>query len=130
MTVTRAGLRRKDSRPLFYRDLSAVPDTARAGRDPSWLNEVVRAKQPRPLPVMLTRQEVHDLLAAPDWGSWIMATMLYGSGLRLMECLWLRVKDVDIGRSEVLVREGKGDKDRVTMLPSAVVSWLNAHAGN
>lgn len=56
-----------------------------------------------------------------------MGTLLYGSGLRLMECLRLRIKDVDIGRSEVLVREGKGNKDRVTMLPSAVVSRLSVH---
>lgn len=108
-------------------DLSAVPDTAQAGRDPGWLDEVVRAKRPRRLPVVLTRQEVHVLLAALDGVSWIMATMLYGSGLRLMECLRLRVKDVDIGRGEVLVREGKGDKDRGTMLPTAVVPRLSVH---
>jgi len=96
-------------------------------RDFGWLDAVVRAKRPRRLPVVLTRQEVHDLLATLDGVSWIMATMLYGSGLRLMECLRLRVKDVDFGRGEVLVREGKGDKDRVTMLPSAIVSRLTAH---
>jgi integrase len=90
-------------------------------QDPGWLDEVVRAKRPRRLPVVLTRQEVQALLAALDGVSWIMGTLLYGSGLRLMECLRLRVKDVDIGRGEVLVREGKGDKDRVTMLPTAVV---------
>jgi integron integrase len=96
-------------------------------QDPGWLDEVVRAKRPRRLPVVLTRQEVQALLAALDGVSWIMGTLLYGSGLRLMECLRLRVKDVDIGRGEVLVREGKGDKDRVTMLTTAVVSRLNAH---
>lgn len=96
-------------------------------RDPGWLDDVVRAKRPQRLRVVLTRQEVHNLLAALDGVSWIMATMLYGSGLRLTECLRLRVKGVDSIRGEVLVREGKGDKDRVTMLPSAVVSRLNAH---
>ena len=94
-------------------------------RDFVWLDDVVRAKRPQRLPVVLTRQEVQALLAALDGVSWIMGTLLYGSGLRLMECLRLRIKDVDIGRSEVLVREGKGNKDRVTMLPSAVVSRLS-----
>jgi integron integrase len=97
------------------------------GRDPGWLDDVVHAKRPQRLPVALARQEVHDLLAALDGISWIMGMFLYGAGLRLMECLRLRVKDVDFGRGEVLVREGKGDKDRVTMLPSAVVPRLNAH---
>ena len=96
-------------------------------RDFVWLDDVVRAKRPQRLPVVLTRQEVQALLAALDGVSWIMGTLLYGSGLRLMECLRLRIKDVDIGRSEVLVREGKGNKDRVTMLPSAVVSRLSVH---
>ncbi len=96
-------------------------------RDFGWLDDVVRAKRPQRLPVVLTRQEVHTLLAALDGISWIMATMLYGSGLCLMECLRLRVKDVEFSRGEVLVREGKGDKDRVTMLPSAVVLRLSAH---
>jgi len=104
---------------FLYKD---VPD-----RDFVWLNDVVRAKRPQQLPVVLTRQEVQALLAALDGVSWIMGTLLYGSGLRLMKCLRLRIKDVDIGRSEVLVREGKGNKDRVTMLPSAVVSRLSVH---
>jgi len=97
------------------------------GRDPGWLDDVVRAKRPQRLPMVLPRQEVHALLAAFDGVSWSMTMLLYGSGLRLMECLRLRVKDVDLGRGEVLVREGKGDKDRVTMLPSAVVPRLSAH---
>jgi integrase len=71
-------------------------------RGPGWLSDVVRAKRPRWLPVVLTRQEVHNLLAALDGVSWIMATMLYGSGPRVMECLRLRVQDVDIGRSVAL----------------------------
>ncbi len=96
-------------------------------RDPGWLDDVVRAKRPQRLPVVLTRQEVHDVLAALDGVSWIMGLLLYGSGLRLMECLRLRVQDVDFGRGEVLVRGGKGDKDRVTMLPSAVVPRLSPH---
>ena len=88
--------------------------------DPGWLDDVVRAKRPQRLPVVLTRQEVERLLAALDGVAWIMAMLLYGSGLRLMECLRLRVKDIDFTRNEILVREGKGDKDRVTMLAAAV----------
>ena len=68
---------------------------------------MVRAKRPRRLPVVLNRQEVQALLAALDGVVWIMAMLLYGSGLRLMECLRLRVKDIDFARSEILVREGK-----------------------
>jgi integron integrase len=96
-------------------------------RDFGWLDDVVRAKRPQRLPVVLNQQEVHALLSALHGVPWIMGTLLYGAGLRLMECLRLRVKDVDFGRGEVLVREGKGDKDRVTMLPSAIVSRLTAH---
>ena len=60
------------------------------------------------------------LLAALDGVAWLMAMLLYGAGLRLMECLRLRVKDVDFSRNEIVVREGKGNKDRVTMLPGAL----------
>ena len=88
--------------------------------DLGWLEDVVRARRPRRLPVVLTRQEVETLLGALDGVPWIMAMLLYGSGLRLMECLRLRVKDIDLTRNEILVREGKGNKDRVTMLPAAV----------
>ena len=95
--------------------------------DPGWLDDVVRAKRPQRLPVVLTRQEVEGLLAALDGVPWIMAMLLYGSGLRLMECLRLRAKDLDFARNEILVREGKGDKDRVTMLPAAVKAPLLKH---
>jgi integrase len=84
--------------------------------DPGWLEDVVRAKRPHRLPVVLTRSEVAALLAALDGVSWIMAMVLYGSGLRLMECLRLRVKDIDFMRSELLVREGKGNKGRETRI--------------
>jgi len=96
-------------------------------REPLWLEEVVRAKRPVRLPVVLTRHEVQELLAVLDGVPWILGLLLYGSGLRVMECLRLRVKDIDFTRHEVLVREGKGNKDRVTMLPSAVVPKLSAH---
>jgi integron integrase len=97
------------------------------GQDPGWLDDVVRAKRPQRLPVVLPRQEVEALLAALDGLSWVMAMLLYGSGLRLMECLRLRVKDIDFTRNEILVREGKGDKDRVTMLPVAVKEAFLKH---
>jgi integron integrase len=96
-------------------------------QDPGWLEDVVRAKRAQRLPVVLTRPELAALLAALDGVAWIMAMLLYGSGLRLMECLRLRVKDIDFTRSEILVREGKGNKYRVTMLAAAVKDPLLKH---
>lgn len=97
------------------------------GRDPGWLTDIVRARRPRRLPVVLTRAEVERLLEALDGTAWLMGALLYGGGLRLSECLRLRVKDVDLTRNEIVVREGKGNKDRVTMLPHAVAPTLAAH---
>lgn len=97
------------------------------GKDPGWLDDVVRAKRPQRLPVVLTRPEVRDLLNQLSGVPWIMAMLLYGSGLRLMECSRLRVKDVDFERGEILVREGKGNKDRVTMLGAVVREPLRRH---
>ncbi len=92
-----------------------------------WLDNVERAKAPKRLPVVLTRAEVQALLTRLEGSHWLMASLLYGAGLRLMECLRLRVKDVDFARKEILVRDGKGFKDRVTMLPAALVESLRAH---
>jgi integron integrase len=92
-----------------------------------WLDNVEQAKAPKRLPVVLTRAEVQALLTRLDGTHWLMASLLYGAGLRLMECLRLRVKDVDFARKEILVRDGKGFKDRVTMLPVALVELLRAH---
>ncbi len=92
-----------------------------------WLDEVVRAKQPKHLPVVLTRREVAELLAQADGLYALQLQLLYGTGIRLMECMRLRVNDVDFERLEVLVRDGKGAKDRVTMLPQSVVEPLQAH---
>jgi integron integrase len=83
----------------------------------SWMENVVRAKTPRRLPVVLAKGEVAMLLRHLSGREWLMASLLYGSGLRLMECLRLRVKDVDFARGEITVREGKGAKDRKTVLP-------------
>lgn len=92
-----------------------------------WLDNVERAKAPKRLPVVLTRAEVQALLTRLSGTHWLMASLLYGAGLRLMECLRLRVKDVDFARKEILVRDGKGFKDRVTMLPAALAEPLRAH---
>lgn len=82
-----------------------------------WMENVVRAKATRRLPVVLSKGEVALLLRHLSGRQWLMASLLYGSGLRLMECARLRVKDVDLARGEITVREGKGAKDRKTMLP-------------
>lgn len=90
-----------------------------------WLDDLVRAKKPRRLPSVLTRAEVSALLGAMDDPEVVLpARLLYGGGLRLLECLRLRVKDVDVSRREILVRDGKGQKDRVTMLPESLVPQM------
>jgi integron integrase len=92
-----------------------------------WLDNVTQAKVPKRLPVVMTRAEVQSVLARMDGSVWLISSLLYGSGLRIMECLRLRVKDVDLVRGEILVREGKGFKDRVTMLPVSLVQALKQH---
>jgi integron integrase len=89
-----------------------------------WLKNVVRAKRPRRVPVVLALDEVTRLLAAMDGRTWLLASLLYGTGMRLMECLRLRVKDIDFARNEIVVRDGKGGKDRRTMLPRTLVEPL------
>lgn len=90
----------------------------------AWLDGVVRAKRPERLPVVLTADEVAALLAAMEGTHWLMASVLYGTGMRLFECLRLRVKDVDFKYRQILVRDGKGEKDRVTMLPRRLIEPL------
>ncbi len=89
-----------------------------------WLEGVTRAKKPARLPVVLTAVEVRALLSQLDGVHHLVASLLYGSGLRLMEAIRLRVKDVDFDRLEVTVRDGKGGKDRRTMLPRSLVEPL------
>ena len=89
-----------------------------------WLDELERARRPARLPAVLTRTEVQRLLAAMRGTKWLMASLLYGAGLRLTECLKLRVKDVDFEYRQILVRDGKGAKDRVTMLPQPTIEPL------
>ena len=92
-----------------------------------WLDDVVRAKRPQHLPVVLTRDEVRAVLQRLDGVSRLMALLLYGAGLRLLECCHLRVKDIDFATNQIVIRDGKGRKDRVTMLPAAVKAALIAH---
>jgi len=97
------------------------------GRDLEKLDTIERAKAPRRLPVVLTREEVRLLLGHMNGTSRLVAALLYGAGLRLGECLSLRIKDVDFERNEVAVRDGKGARDRVAPLPTAVRRDLLEH---
>ncbi len=92
-----------------------------------WLDGIERAKRPARLPAVLTRDEVKNIFAQLHGTHRLMAGLLYGSGLRLMECVRLRVKDVDFGYTHVVVRDGKGGKDRVTMLPVNLAQTLERH---
>jgi len=92
-----------------------------------WLKDVVRAKKPKRLPVVLTRVEVERLLARVDDTMGLMVRLLYGTGMRLMELVRLRVKDVDLEALQITVRDGKGGKDRVTVLPESLIEVLKRH---
>jgi integrase len=89
--------------------------------------EGLGVERPLPLPVVLTRDEVRAVLQGLDGVPRLMALLLYGAGLRLLECCRLRVKDVDFATNQIVIRDGKGHKDRVTMLPAAVKAALTAH---
>ena len=104
---------------FFYREVlrQALP----------WMDDITRAKKPKRLPVVLTQEEVRSVLAHLQGDTWLMASLLYGAGLRLMECLRLRVKDVDFGYRQLRVRDGKGQQDRVTMLPQRAMAPMQAH---
>jgi len=92
-----------------------------------WLDDLVHAKTPVRLPVVLSRDEVRAVLARMNGEPRLMATLLYGCGLRLLECCRLRVKDIDFGRNQITVRRGKGEKDRATMLPLSTKAELSVH---
>lgn len=103
----------------LYRQVLAI--------DLPWLDEVVQAKRPQRLPVMLTPSEVRTLLLHLDNGTMgLIARLLYGTGMRLMEGLRQRVKDVEFTRGEIVIREGKGGKDRVTVLPENLIEPMQA----
>ena len=100
------------------------------GKEVGDLGHVIRARKPIHLPVVLTREEVKALLAQLTGDKWLMASFMYGAGLRLMECLRLRVQDIDFSRNEIMVRDGKGAKDRITMLPESLKKPLIDHLKN
>jgi integron integrase len=104
---------------FLYRDVYDV--------DLPWLDGLIRARRPARVPSVLSRDEVRLVLDRMNGTPRLMATLLYGSGFRLLECCRLRVKDVDFARSEITIRDGKGAKDRRTMLPGAVRTELQAH---
>ncbi len=87
----------------------------------------LRAKKPKHLPTVLTKKEVRQVIANLSGTHQLMAKLLYGSGLRLMECVRLRVKDIDFEHRAIIVRDGKGEEDRVTMLPASVIAPLQEH---
>jgi integron integrase len=97
------------------------------GRELGQLQGLIRAKKKKNLPVVFTRDEVRQVLENLSGTHRLMANLLYGSGLRLMECIRLRVKDVDFGYNQIVVRDGKGKKDRVTMLPKTIGPYLIEH---
>jgi integron integrase len=90
-------------------------------------SDVIRAKKPKRLPVVMSRMEVKQLLAEMSGDKRLAAALMYGTGLRLMECLELRVQDIDFEQNQVLVRNGKGGKDRITMLPASLKTSLETH---
>ena len=104
---------------FLYRHVLAI--------DLDWLDDLVRAKRPQRLPVVLTREQVAAVLEQLAGVRWLMGSLLYGAGLRLLECLRLRVKDLEFESCQIIVREGKGQKDRATMLPAVVVEPLQRH---
>lgn len=92
-----------------------------------WLDNVTRAKPRRRLPVVFTRNEVKALLAQFDGTYWLIFSLMYGAGLRLMECVRLRVKDIDFQYKQLFIRDSKGSKDRVTVLPESLIEPLQDH---
>jgi len=96
-------------------------------KDFEWMDNLERAKKPERLPVVLTEDELRHVLAHLDGRNWLMASLVYGSGMRLMECVRLRIKDVDFEYRQITVRDGKGQKDRVTMLSESSSAVLKHH---
>jgi len=93
----------------------------------AWMNDIVRAQRPARLPVVLSREEVTALLSQLRGQVWLMASLMYGARLRLLECAELRVKDLNFDRGELTIRDGKGGKDRVTILPATLRAPLRDH---
>ena len=94
------------------------------------LGDIILALKPKHLPVVLTKDEVKTVIGNLKGDKWLMANLMYGGGLRLMECLRLRVQDIDFASNQITVRDGKGNKDRVTMLPNVLKQPLREHLKN
>jgi integrase len=99
------------------------------GQEIGFIENIYRAKKPKRIPVVFTRDEIRAVMKHLKEEKWTMANLIYGSGLRLMECLRLRVKDVDFSYNQILVRDGKGHQDRITMLPETIKHPLKKHLG-
>jgi len=127
--LTDLAVRRKVSASTQNQALSSILFLYRhvLGREMGEMQYLVRAQQPRRLPLVLTRREVSRILSHMEGPTLLMASLLYGAGLRLLECCRLRSKDLDFDRREILVRQGKGHKDRVTMLPESLAADLAQH---
>ncbi len=97
------------------------------GQEIGSLGNIIRARKPKRLPVVMTRDEVREILHCLSGDKKLMAALLYGGGLRLMECLRLRVQDLDFGRCEIVIRDGKGGKDRRTMFPETLAAPMQEH---
>jgi integron integrase len=96
-------------------------------QDLEWIHNIQRAKTNFRIPIVFSREEVRNILKQLDGTIYIMASLLYGSGLRLMECLRLRIKDLDFHSKQIVVRDGKGARDRVTLLPESLIAPLKRH---
>ena len=127
--LTHLAVKKKVSASTQNQALSALLFLYRhvIGREVGDLGEVIRARKATRLPVVMTREEVKAVLANMAGNKWLIASLMYGAGLRLMECLRLRVQDIDFVRNEIVVRDGKGAKDRITMLPKSLKSPLQDH---
>lgn len=95
--------------------------------EPGDFSDLIRAKKPAKLPVVFTRREVKEILVQLSGVEWLMGQLLYGAGLRVLECMRLRVKDIDFDYRQIIIRDGKGSKDRVTMLPDLIIPELQRH---
>lgn len=104
---------------FLYKEVLAI--------DLPWLDNITHAKRPKKLPTVLSVTEVQKLLASMEGMPALISRLLYGTGMRLMECLQLRVMDIDFERGEILIRNGKGAKDRVTLLPKCLIAPLQEH---
>ncbi|MBA5865835.1 MAG: integron integrase [Nitrospira sp. CR1.3] len=127
--LTHLALQEKVSASTQNQALAAVLFLYRhvIGRDLGDLGEVIRARKPERLPVVMTCEEVKAVLANLAGEKWLIVAIMYGAGLRLMECLRLRIQDIDFSRNEILIRDGKDAKDWITMLPESVKTPLQGH---